>query len=246
MSTLAGPISIDWPAERGTPYRRLISRARSIPTGKTHSVTLGRMTTWESNVECDGQALTDACSSVTYYCEQPCRIAYTVGGLRLKHIPDLIVEGLDHRPWLIEFKADEDPELGDALVRSELLQQPLRDQGFNYAVVTGMTLRRDSYLVNAKTLVRHGRARAAFEDVRFAQSFFTQANPRLLADYLCTATDPRLAWSRLARLFFSGYISFDMAAPLKPKTLLSWHGCPDAARGAQWLRAAFDLTRYSS
>lgn len=246
MSKLTGHIRIDWPADPGIPIRGLISRSRSIPTGKTHSVTLRRMTSWESNVECDGQALVDACPAVTYYCEQPCSIRYEDSGSTKTHTPDLLVEILGDRPWLFEFKADDDPKLTDALARAQGLQPLLRAQGFDYAVVTAAKMRTAAYLANAKLLLRHGRSFALHEDLSHARLRLSRDGSCTLADFLESSTALDLAWGQLARLVLTGYITFDASTPLEPQTVLSWHGCREPTRGAQWLRAAFGLTKYSS
>lgn len=234
---------IQWPPEGELVVRRVISRSRAIPTGKQWSVTLGRMTEWESNVECYGQQIIDVSPSVVTYCEQPFRLWYLCNGERTNHVPDLVAYLDSGRPWVIEFKSDDDPKLADAYDRSVLVEPMLRDAGFDYHVVLGSQLRRQAYLSNAKYLLRYGRTRASPSDFNFA-SHLLDATGDLSLGAFCKAYKSALDGLRAAsRLVMAGHLALDMSVPITEKTVLSWRGASLPHGGQSWLQAAFAVTK---
>jgi hypothetical protein len=201
------------------------------------------MTEWESSVECEGQKLADICPAVTFYCEQPLRLKYWWAGKKQSHIPDLLVHLAMGRPWVIEFKADEDPELEDARQRAEIVTPMFRDAGFDYHIVMNSSLLRGSYLANAKYISRHGRERASTGDFNFASQLFEVAGDLTMRAFSKAFTTELEAIRATCRLLRSGHIAIDMKLPVGPETRLSWRGQPDHMRDLSWLRAAYDVIK---
>lgn len=240
---LSALLRIDWPPDHELRVRKIISRSRAIPTGKHWSSTLDRNVHWESDVECDGQTLADACPGVSSYREQPCKIVFLGGDETYVHIPDLHIDGALPRPLLIEFKSDNDPKLGDAVSRARTLTPVLREAGYDYHVVLGSALRRSNYLRNARLITRFARRPPSELDIATGARRFRGKSRMTGADYLNGRTSEVRALQSMYRLIFGGYITVPMHERLTDQTTLTWHGCPAREEGIQWLQAAFALIR---
>lgn len=236
-------LRIDWPPDGEIRARNIISRSRAIPTGKHWSSTLARSVHWESNVECDGQILADACAGVATYREQPCKIRFRDDGANQTHVPDLFVDGALPRPLLIEFKSDQDPHLSDAIARALVLTPALREAGYDYHIVLASTLQRSNYLANARLILRFARQAPTELDIALATKAFEKKYQLPTRDYLRGRTSDVSALQGMYRLILGGYITVPMHEPLTDQTPLTWHGCPAREEGIQWLQAAFNLTR---
>jgi hypothetical protein len=234
---------IQWPQEDELTIRRLVTRSRSIPTGKHWSVTLGRMTEWESSVECYGQKLVDVCPAITCYFEQPFRLRYWWNGKRLCHIPDLLAYPAVGRPWVIEFKADGDRKLEEARQRSEIVAPFFCDVGFDYHIVMESSLLRGSYLQNARYILRYGRASASVGDFNFASDIFEVTGDLTLSAFSRAFKIDVEGIRAACRLLISGHIAIDMALPISAETRLSWRGKPDYMGDLSWLQAAFAVIK---
>lgn len=222
--------------------RRIISRSRTIPTGKYPSVKLGRWTHWESPVECDGHRLVDVCPAVSSFGEQPLTINFAVGSLRHQHIPDLILRREGHRPALIEFKSDDDEKLEEARQRAFLLTPCLRAQGYEYYLVVGSSLARGAYLENATWLRKHAGKPLPIELYETARAAIEPAGSMTAAEFLSALDSPQLGMWSLSRLVLAGRIGFSMKDPFHSEQQLRWFPSNATSVGLTWLQAAFNAT----
>ena len=234
---------IEWPAEGQHRVRKIISRSRALPTGKNWSATLVRSVHWESEVECHGHVLADACPAISDYREQPCKVHYRDRTGSHTHVPDLYLDGALPRPWLIEFKSDDDPALEAAMQRAAVLRQPLLDAGIEYHVVLGSSIRHSVHLQNARLILRYARGLPNDLDVASAARTFGTISEMSLGSYLGGQTKNIKALQSLYRLLFGGFLTTPPSELLTDQTLLTWHGRPSYEEGVRWLRAAFALTR---
>jgi hypothetical protein len=222
--------------------RRIISRSRTIPTGKYPSVKLERWTHWESEVECNGQRLVDVCPAVLTFGEQPLTVHFEAGGQRHKHVPDLILRRADVRPTLIEFKSDDDEKLEEARQRAALLRPCLYEHGFNYILVLGSTLTRDAYLKNAAWLRKFAGKALPLVHYECARRAFDSTGSMSLREFLPVLGLPQVALWTLSRLILSGRIAHSMKEPMNPEKLLRWVPSNTQEAGLEWLQAAFNET----
>jgi hypothetical protein len=221
--------------------RRIISRSRAIATGKYPSLKLSRWTHWESHVERDGHRLVDVAAHVRTFCEQPVAIRYGDGANVLEHVPDLLVRLDTPKPWLVEFKTDEDEELPFARARARLLHQPLAQRGFHYFLTVWSSLKLGAYLANARWLRRYGRHRIDLvqrERVRTLMRRFGALTLRQVGEAFDT---PRQGWRAAAALVLEGDLRLEMSKPIDENTVLVW-ASTDSGAGT-WLSAAFGETR---
>lgn len=234
---------IEWPPSGSLRARRIVSRSRCIATGKSQSLTLGRPTHWESEVERDGQKLVDACRAVRAYGEQPFTIHYRTSSGWHRHVPDLFVNGVMPQPWIIEFKRDDDSELEAARQRADLLAPALRQAGYQYFVVLGSTLRRCSYLKNAKWLLRYGRGCCSLIDLERVRRLYDRTSSLHLNQLGEAFASTREGWCLTARLILDGYLQVDMRLPIDERAEITWSQEPSIEGDISWLRAAFGVTK---
>lgn len=222
--------------------RRIISRSRTIPTGKYPSVKLERWTHWESEVECNGQRLVDVCPAVSSFGEQPLTIHFEAGGQCHQHIPDLILSRADALPTLIEFKSDEDGRLEEARQRAALLAPCLCELGFNYRLVLGSTIKRDAYLKNATWLRKFAGKPLPLVHYERARRAFDYTGSMSLREFMLALGIPQVAIWTLSRLVLSGRIALSMKEEMSPEQLLRWNPSNAKEVGIEWLQAAFNET----
>jgi hypothetical protein len=104
--------------------RKVVSRSNSQSAGKYPSWKMRRMVHWESLNELNAFRLLDCDPRVWRFSEQPCRIVFTIDGIRRIHFPDVLVIGAEGKQ-LWEIKTRCKSMDSEVLRRTELLSKAL-------------------------------------------------------------------------------------------------------------------------
>lgn len=234
---------LTWPSDDQPRIRRIVSRARAIPTGKSHSLTLDRFTHSESSAERLGQKMADACVDVHWYAEQPLRISFIQDGILTHHVPDLLLHSAGVAPWLVEFKRDDDGTLELAMLRALHVAPLIQRIGYTYTLVLESTLKRMSYSDNCATILRYGRRALdtnAGEAARIA--FETCGGLASIDDVAKHVGSLNVALSTVCNLLRRGYILAEMSEPIFAQKL-RWRPRGESTGGLQWLRRAYGVIK---
>lgn len=201
-------LKIIYPTGKNIRSRRIISRSRSVPTGKYPSWKLGRMVYWESKHERDAFKLLDASPLVLSYMEQPLQIRYLMDGIEYVHYPDMLVHYSAYKE-LWEVKPNEDSLDDELIVRTRLLTELLPAFGFRYRLIYGSDLMRIPRLSNVNTLLRFGRPEVTEVQRELVRNVLTSVSSIPWG----TASQGELGpngCAILARLFLEGYLTFNV------------------------------------
>lgn len=149
-------LGLDWPAS-GAKARRVVYRARELPTGLYPSWKMDRMVECESPHERHAYVLADACALIKRFREQPVVIRYLLNGQEHEHVPDSLVEFADGKE-LWEVKPLKYARHDDVLTRTRLMSAELPKWGYRYRLVLAEDVGEESRLAIARKLLKFGRA----------------------------------------------------------------------------------------
>ncbi|MGB9235817.1 MAG: hypothetical protein WCC04_15515 [Terriglobales bacterium] len=175
------------------------------------------MLEWESNSELVAFRLLDCDPKVRRFVEQPCEIAYIIGGETRRHYPDIYVEG-QHEKQLWEVKDDSSASEADLVARTKLLTEGLKAHGFTYLLVLASELRKQPRLQNANILLSHGRGSIAEIDRERVRLKLQRAGS-LNWGGACAGEYGPNGRQVLCRLTLEGVLMTDMYQPLSANSL---------------------------
>jgi hypothetical protein len=151
-------ILIDLPPSGSVRAREIISRSRTVATGKYPSwKTPDRLLHWESPEEAKAFRMLDACPAITRFNEQPFGIRYLHDSEWREHVPDVAFETCFGGRGVLEIKSAVDRNLDDAVVRAEILAPHFARAGCPYLLVHQQSLDAGRSLLNARELLKFGR-----------------------------------------------------------------------------------------
>lgn len=222
-------ISIDFPVD-GQRARKVLSRSKTIASGKHPSWKMDRQIHYESLHECNAFKLFDACTDILYFLEQPCRIRYAMKGEQRLHYPDVLIKtpfGND----LIEIKTSEEAATDEVRERTAFMQSALPPLGYGYRLFISDELARNPRLGNVEKLLRFGQAPVSpvmREQIR--QMFKAAGNRTRLGAF--RSGDWRRYRAALYRLMLEGVIEIDFNQPFGDDSPICWVG--SSVGGASW------------
>ena len=151
-------ILIDLPSPGSVRAREIISRSRTVATGKYPSwKTPDRLLHWESPEEAKAFRMLDACPAITRFTEQPFSIRYLHDGEWREHVPDVAFETCFGGRGVLEIKSAVDRNLNDAVLRAKLLAPHFARAGCPYLLVHQHSLDAGRSLLNSRELLKVGR-----------------------------------------------------------------------------------------
>lgn len=207
-------LSVSFP-EPGKPRsRKVVSRSRSIGTGKFPSWKMGRMIQWESIHERNAFCLLDANPSVTKFSEQPCEITYSLGGQARKHYPDILVETLAGTE-LWEVKPGAADIDGETRLRTMLMERDLPALGYRYRMVLGSDLSSEPLLSNSRLILRWGRNRSPDSEAERLRNEFSGPRVGRWGDIM-SGRHGHAAKHHVCRLVLEGILRLDLTSALTP------------------------------
>lgn len=211
-------ISVRFGEPKFTRVRDVISRSRSVPTGKYPSWKMRRMMQWESPAELKAFRLLDCDAKIRRFVEQPCEIVYIIGDETRRHYPDIYVE-YQYEKQLWEVKDDDSCASGaDLFARTKLLTEGLKGHGFTYRLVLDSELRKQPRLHNASILLSHGRGPIQETD-RERVRLKLQNSGSLSWGGGCAGEYGPNGRQILCRLTLEGVLTTDMDQPLSTTSL---------------------------
>lgn len=222
-------ISIEFPTE-GLRAREVVSRSNAKATGKYPSWKMKRNVHYESLHECNAFKLLDACSEVSYFAEQPCRVRYVLNGEKRTHYPDILVK-IPSGKELVEIKTPEEAATEEVRERTAFMRHALPVLGYGYRVLTSDLLSQNPRLDNVEKLLRFGRSPVSSvirEQIR--QMFKVNGNK---AQWGAFHASGELKYRpALYRLILEGILKIDFNQPLSDGALIYWASTP--VGGASW------------
>ncbi|MBS0570124.1 MAG: hypothetical protein JSS28_05925, partial [Proteobacteria bacterium] len=152
-------ILIDLPQSGSVRFRKIISRSRTVATGKYPSwKTPDRLLHWESPEEAKAFRMLDACPAITKFTEQPFSIRYLHDGEWREHVPDVAFETCFGGRGVLEIKSAVDRNLDAAVLRAKFLAPHFARAGCPYFLVHQESLDAGRSLLNSRELLRFGRS----------------------------------------------------------------------------------------
>lgn len=149
-------LGLDWPAGGGK-ARRVVYRARELPTGLYPSWKMDRMIECESLPERHAYVLADAHAEIKRFREQPVVIRYVLNGEEREHVPDSLVEFPEVKEFWevkpLKYAMDD-----DVLTRTRLMTAELPKLGYQYRLVLAEDVGDTARLAIARHLLKFGRA----------------------------------------------------------------------------------------
>lgn len=223
-------IHIEYPSKGELRVRRLVSRSAPRPITKYPSVRLKRSVHCESSLEADVAELFDACAQVSKFGEQPVFIRYKMAGESHWHVPDFLAKAKQSKAFIeVKFAKDVTPEVE---ARTDFLKAALRSEGYEYYLLTERQIHRDSYLENARFLLRRGR-----------YPFPKQREMELVSQVRTAQALPLSAFMagegivHISKLILDGVLSVPMDVPLGPNTPVTM---TKKEEGQPWVWALFN------
>lgn len=215
-------LEIVYPTGDSLSVRKIVSRSQARPTGKYPSWKMQRTLEWESHNELHAYRLLDSNPKVKEFHGQPIAIHFELNGERHWHVPD-ILSIAESGKELWEIKPEKFASTDWIGLRTAFLSWALRREGYSYGLAISEELARQPRLMNASTILRHGRKPVSpqvREQIRL--NFFDV--PRITWGELMSRNKPLLA--AIYRLILEGYIGIDMDKAISPVAYLWWN--PDS------------------
>lgn len=223
-------IQVEYPPKGEIRVRRLVSRSAPRPITKYPSVRLGRSVHCESSLEADLAELFDACAQVSKFGEQPVLIRYEMAGASHWHVPDFLAQAKHGKAFIeVKFAKDVTPEV---MARTDFLKAALRSDGYEYYLLTERQIHRDSYLENARFLLRRSRYPVAKH--REMELFSQIRTAQMLPLSVFMAGDDLV---HISKMILDGVLSVPMAVPLAPATPVT---IAKKGEGQPWVWALFN------
>lgn len=142
--------------------------------GKFPSLKLNRLVCWESLIERDFLYLLEFDQAVLSYEEQPFRISYTLDGKRRYYTPDLLVQRTA-KQQIVEVKPAKKLLKEDFIKFCRIISAVCRNQGYEFVVVTDISIRVQPRLNNIKLFWRYARTPVHPQHHLCCQKFFDES-----------------------------------------------------------------------
>lgn len=196
--------------------RTIISRSNARSTGKYPSWKMGRMMHWESRNELNAFRLLDCDPHVWRFNEQPCRIVYTLDGVRTVHYPDVLVIGV-HGKEIWEIKTRENAARQEVRHRTDFLIKTLPEYGYTYKLVIAEDMASDPRLPNSEILLRFGRRKVSTQEWEHIRQALKRRRSLswhevCRGDYGCQGRE------MVSALVLRGVLTTDMHVPIQSET----------------------------
>lgn len=151
--------------------RKVVTRSGLHVRGHFPSYKMGRMVSWESQLERKCILYLEYSSAVLAYEEQPLVLEYSDGdGNARRAIPDFSVRLSDGSKLLLEVKPSEKLLRADLAEKLRAVGKAAREEGYSYLVVTDLELNQEPLLSNLKDLIHH---RPPISDLVHYKEFMT-------------------------------------------------------------------------
>lgn len=212
-------LEIVYPNGNNLGVRKIVSRSRSRPTGKYPSWKMQRVLEWESHNELHAFRLLDVNPKVKEFYGQPVAVHFEIDGERHWHVPD-ILSITNNGKDLWEVKPERFAASHRIAKRTAFLSWALRREGYRYSLVISEKLGRQPRLMNASTILRHGRDPVA-PHIREQLRLNFLDEPRITWGELVSRDKPFLA--AICRLILEGQIGIDMDTAISPVAFLWWN-----------------------
>ena len=185
---------------------------------------------YESLHECKAFKLFDACSDVSYFQEQPCRIRYVMNGEQRTHYPDALVKSPSGKD-LVEVKTSEEAATDEVRERTEFMQRALQPLGYGYRLLTSDLLSQNPRLENVETLLRLGRNSIPLVMREQIRRIF-KANGAIPWGAFRTSASVSQHRAAVCRLVLEGALKIDFNQPLSDASQIYW--ATWSVGGASW------------
>ena len=135
--------------------RKVVSRTTKRVVGNFPSSKCGMMVPWESQIERDLLYLLEVSRDVESFVAQPKRLSLVIDGTPHTYVPDFYVRGSSNRSWFVEVKPDEESKLPENRLLFAAAAEASLLLNVVYRVVVEIWIRLETYLSNAKLLIRY-------------------------------------------------------------------------------------------
>jgi len=189
--------------------RKIRNTGSSKIIGKFPSEKSGQMVEYESQLERDFIYLLENDPKVAYYTHQPLRLNFTLHGKKRVYTPDYLVLMDTAEKHIKEVKPEKKvPRYAE---KFKAVKQILKEDGYNFSVVTEKFIRKEPRLSNVKFLQRYCRVGISQEVVQATENFFAQAaEPVLLDDAITITASLGVLTAEFYAMMYRGIIGFDV------------------------------------
>lgn len=180
-----------------------------------------KSTVWfESHLERDFIYLIEFDKDVIKYQEQPFKIRYYLNEKKLIYTPDFFIER-KNKKQVVEVKPQSKTEKEEFIYFSEHMSNHLAADGYEYVVVTDLSIRLQPRLSNIKLLWRYARMQiTAKHEILLHELFSCSANFTFseIYSFLQQCKEQK---ELIYALLFHGYLLTDVEKSITPDSVLS-------------------------
>jgi len=180
-----------------------------------------KSTIWfESLLERDFLYLIEFDKNVVKYREQPFKVKYLLDGKQRYYTPDFFIERHNENQ-VIEVKPQSKVEKEDFIAFSNQMKTFFAKEGFEYHVITDLTIRLQPKLRNIKLLWYYARLPITTKHQILIHSLFSNLSSITFSEicsFFCQAKEQK---ELVYALLFHGYLLVDIKKPLNAESLIS-------------------------
>lgn len=180
-----------------------------------------KSTVWfESHLERDFIYLTEFDKNVIKYQEQPFKVKYLLNGKIRQYTPDFLIKRQDKKE-IVEVKPQHKIENEEFIKFSTQIKAFLAGEGYEYLVVTDLTIRRQPRLANTKLFWRYARIPITTRTEVLIQELLGDLSSISFSELCLFLSRSGEQKELIYALLFHGYLLTDIEKPITGESLIS-------------------------
>lgn len=188
--------------------------------GKFPSLKNKSIVWFESHLERDFLYLIEFDKDVIKYQEQPFKIKYFLAGKQRFYTPDFFVKR-QNKKQVIEIKPQSKTESEEFIHFSNQMKSLFDEKGYEYHVITDLTIRLQPKLSNIKRLWRYARIPITARHEILIYELFSNSSILSLAETCSFFSHAKEQKDLVYTLLFHSYLLTDIEKPISAESLIS-------------------------
>jgi len=187
--------------------------------GKFPSLKLNRTVLWGSQLVRDFLYLLEFDPDVLSYREQPMQLDYVHNSVQYGYIPSFLVKRSKNQQ-IIEVKSEEQLGSEAATIKYRLIASILRQEGYDFYVVTDKTIRVQPRLDNIKFLWKYARTPITPQHQILCHNLMRRNHDVAFSEVVQFFESHHAPRQVVYALMYRGAFTFDLMQPIDSKTIL--------------------------